>query len=254
MRASFLFLFAVSAFAQSFEVASIRPHEFGKATSGRLGLSIEGNRVSALIMTPVNLIAMVYGVENYQVVGFPQWSDDTLNGAYDILATAGEGSTPTREVALGMLAKLLSERFAFQFHEETREFPVFNMVLAKGGAKVVKTKPETAFSSKQSSAPENPRQGVLMNASNETIGQLVRQIRGYVGRPIIDKTGLEGGYDFTLKWLQEAPGGAPATAVAEGGLPTLTTALREQLGLSLEAGKAPFRVIVVDRIERPTDN
>jgi uncharacterized protein (TIGR03435 family) len=153
-----------------------------------------------------------------------------------------------------MLRGLLVERFSFRFHEETREFPIFNLVLAKGGVKLAKTKPETPFSSRQSPAPENPRQGVLMNSTNETIAQLVRQIRGYVGRPMVDKTGLEGGYDFTMKWLQEGPGGAPSGELASGGLPTLTTALREQLGLALESSKAPFRVIVVDKIERPSDN
>jgi uncharacterized protein (TIGR03435 family) len=97
--------------------------------------------------------------------------------------------------------------------------------------------------------------GVRLRATNETIVQLTSQLQAYTGRPVIDRTGLNGAFDFTLTWLQESQGGTPGVVPVDSrGLPTLFTAVREQLGLSLDAAKFPMPLIVIDSIQRPTEN
>jgi uncharacterized protein (TIGR03435 family) len=243
-----------ASFAQSFDVASIRLHDQSKPTAGPLGLSISGNRVSALNMTPVSLITVVYDVKPYQVLGFPQWSDEWQNGSYDIYANAQEGATPTRAEARAMLGKLLADRFHLGIHEESKEFPVYTLAPSRSGHKLAAAKVDSKVSSVQSPAPENRNFGILMQSTNVTMAQLVSQLSAYTDRPILDRTGLGGSFDFTLKWLQEDHNGAPSNETPAGGLPALFTALREQLGLALEPTKAPLKVIVVDRLDRPTDN
>jgi uncharacterized protein (TIGR03435 family) len=251
---SLAWICATAALAQTFDVASIRPHDQSKPMAGPLGLSIAGNRVSALNVTPVGLLTIVYDIKPYQVLGFPQWSDDWQGGSYDISAIAPEGTTPTLAEARVMFGKLLAERFRLAMHEDTKEFPVYTLAPVRSGHKLTASKADAKFASVQGPAPENRNFGILMQSTAVTMAQLANQLNAYTDRPVLDRTNLEGGFDYTLKWLQEGRNGAPTSEALTGGLPTLFTALKEQLGLTLEPTKAAMKVIVVDHIARPTDN
>jgi uncharacterized protein (TIGR03435 family) len=139
-----------------------------------------------------------------------------------------------------MLQALLADRFKLKIHHETKEQAVYALVVAKGGFKM-KTSPADAPSM---STGSNGR----YTATAMAIGGLMGGLMGSVDRFIVDKTGLTGSYNFTLKWT---PDGQEETV--ESG-PPLFTALQEQLGLKLELAKAPIDTIVVDHIEKPSEN
>jgi uncharacterized protein (TIGR03435 family) len=157
-----------------------------------------------------------------------------------------------RENAL-MMQSLLADRFQLKAHFETREMPVYQLVLAKGGSKL-KEDPDTT--KHRFAAGASGIRGSL------TIHDLIDNLECAAdigGREVIDKTGLTGVYDFSLKWapLQTAavPGGGNGTAPSpdlEGA--SLFTAIEEQLGLKLVSAKGPGQVLVIDHIERPSEN
>jgi uncharacterized protein (TIGR03435 family) len=152
-----------------------------------------------------------------------------------------------------MEQSLLADRFRLKVHFETRETPVFALTVAKGGAKL---NPAKNQESRRIStlATEHGRE---MTAIGVTLEQFVLSplLTGPAGgRPVVDQTGLQGAFDFTLKWTNE-PLAASATAQEVGaGAPPFFTAIREQLGLLLVPSKAPVEVIVIDHIEQPSAN
>jgi uncharacterized protein (TIGR03435 family) len=136
---------------------------------------------------------------------------------------------------------LLAQRFALKCHFETRELPVYNLVLAKGGSKLTPTPPDAKD---KGSLDPNGGNGVRRidgtGVSLEFIAAILSQS---VGRLIIDKTGL---YDFTLTYTSDADAGSSASDAPAG--PTVFTALEEQLGLKLESAKGPIQVLVIDHV------
>jgi len=128
---------------------------------------------------------------------------------------------------------LLADRFQLKVHCETKEMPVYALVVAgKGGSKL-----------KQSAAGRTTQ---IVTAKG-CIEQLVTQLSGTLGQPVLDKTGLTGEYDYELEW-------APENAAAEVDTPGIFTALQEQLGLKLESQKAPVEVLAIDHAEKPSEN
>jgi uncharacterized protein (TIGR03435 family) len=161
-----------------------------------------------------------------------------------------------------MLQTLLEERFQLKVHRETKELPVFVLTVARSGLKMQPTKEGSCLSprdvpSQPGSTPCGPRR--VRSGSPTTIaiggrGMTVPYIFGGIignmlGGPVVDKTGLQGQFDFTLEWT---PGGINAPADATG--PSIFTAVEEQLGLKLTSGKGPVEVIVIDHVERPSAN
>jgi uncharacterized protein (TIGR03435 family) len=139
-----------------------------------------------------------------------------------------------------LMRQILEDRFAMKSHIEKRELPVYELVIAKHGPKLKESAPgesgPTGMSPGKLSAHAYPVSGLAMSLS------------GVVGRVIIDKTGLTGQYDIDLTWAwRDDPGSG------ESG-PSIFTALQEQLGLKLEPAKAPIDVVVIDHIERPSEN
>ena len=154
-----------------------------------------------------------------------------------------------------MLKALLEERFQLKYHQETKELPVYSLVVAKGGSKL---KPSE---SKQPGPQMRMGRGQV-NAKGANLAMIARMISQQMGRDVIDKTGLTGTHDLNLEWTPEpgqggGPGGPPppgALPPADSHGPTLVTALQEQLGLRLESTKGPLMIIVVDSIAKPTEN
>jgi uncharacterized protein (TIGR03435 family) len=206
------------------------------------------------------LIEESFGVEDARILGEPAW----VKNRYDIEAKVDAEDAPKLESLsidqrVAMLLPLLQDRFNLKYHHETRELPIYALVVAKGG---VKMKP---------GAPDEPKPHVVMRGrgrieSTGTTTMLSHTLSGELERYVEDKTRLTGNYDYTLEWTPDdagmpmggagggdaAPGRGDPSPDAAG--PSLFTALQEQLGLKLEATRSAVDVIVIDHIDLPSEN
>jgi uncharacterized protein (TIGR03435 family) len=156
-----------------------------------------------------------------------------------------------------VLRELLAERFQLKIHREMREMPVFVLTVGNGGSKLLSPVAEKDL---QGGVPRSrinfPGRG-QMQGHSALLSNLCRSLTSEPeaeGRPIVDKTGLTGQYDFTLRWTPVDPGPGAATSDPGEQWPSLFTALQEQLGLKLTPGKEQIEVIVVDSAEQPSEN
>jgi uncharacterized protein (TIGR03435 family) len=154
-----------------------------------------------------------------------------------------------------IVQKLLAERFGLQFHEERRKLAAYVLIVSKDGPKMRKTA-DASLSPNFLLYP----QGVLI-ARSATMADLVQSLQNHIlGQPLVDKTGLEGRWDFTMKWtpdetqFADAPVPVPPPADDANAPPPLFTAIQEQLGLKLEAQKADVPVLVIDHVDHPSPN
>lgn len=179
-----------------------------------------------------NLLMVAYGLRYHQVIG-PSW----INGQrWDIVATMPPGTS--KEQATFMLRNLLADRFKLKVHRETRDLPLYELVVAKGGPKL---KASDASTSGNGRSRFEGRNWVFENPK-ATMTDLVRDIETDLDRPVVDKTGLSGTYDLKLTHTREAlrlRGEEPNDVV-------LSTAIQEQLGLRLDAKTGPVDVLIVD--------
>jgi uncharacterized protein (TIGR03435 family) len=225
----------------AFDVASIKP-----AGSGRPGMSIETEvgRFKAINATVSFLIQYAYGIKDFQLNGGPGWmGSDT----FDIDATS-EAKADDRQFPQ-MMRALLADRFQLKSHQETRTLPVFDLVIAKDGPKFNHA-PETANSGARRGAGQ-------INISKGTVANLASLLSNILGRKVIDKTGLTGDYDMALRWTPdeyERPPLKPNGPPPDPNNPSIFTALQEQLGLRLESSRGPVEVIVVDSVQKPSEN
>lgn len=249
-----------------FEVASVRPTA---NPDGQSLLQAVPGRLKMANLTPRRLILNAYGVQDYQLLGDPAW---IASERYDIQATTA-GNTSVQQMEGPMLQALLEERFKLTLHRETRQLPVYELTLGKGGAKFQRS-PEGSCTpySEDAPPPLAPAQGqpnpnycglhLTVAGLNRALdgkgvsmavfaANLSRNYTSDLGRNVIDRTGLTGTFDVHLKWTIEPLG---ATQVAEPAGPPLFNALQDQLGLRLESGKGPVEVLVIDHIEKPSAN
>jgi len=211
----------------------------------------------------------------------PKW---VLTDDYEIHARAPE-QNPTKDQMRLMMQALLSERFGLVVHDETQETPVLEMFLLKPGtlgpklhrhedgpacsvtaplAAGVVLKGADIFPAKCGGieAVPKPNQMIVLGGRDTTLEMIANSFSiGRLGRPVVDETGLTGKYDFTLTWQREpgtfgtGPGAASQDAPTSGQQgPTFLEAVGEQLGLKLKPGKAPLTVLVIDHVERPSEN
>ena len=243
-----LILIAGVAFAQpaatpAFEVASIRPHD--GPLHRILGYDVSGPRLT-LEGYPINgLIREAYNLEFYQIVIPPSVAQQEIY--YDVVAKAPGAVAPTRNEFRAMLQALLAERFHLQFHREPKEMPVYSLVVAKGGPKFKASEPEAISGAHIGVNGRNQ----FLAATRYTMPQLALGLRDAIGvdRPVLDKTGLTGEYDFRIEATLLSRGRTP-----EFGDLSVFTAVQDQLGLRLVPDKAKLEVLVVDRIEKPSAN
>ena len=162
---------------------------------------------------------------------------------YDIAATAESSASDTQ--VRQMLQQLLAERFRLQAHREIKELPVYWLTVAEGGPKLRDPKEEETFNN--SHAGKSPFQpGYASIFSNKDLPGFAERLSRGIGRPVVDKTGIQGRFWFQLEW--------PAENESLGPSPALVTAVREQLGLNLEERKAPMEMLIVDRVQKLSDN
>jgi len=238
-------IFAVAAFAFSilaqsppaFEVASIRPAvNDGRGTSFDM---FEGGRLRVTSVTALGLIKSAWMLQPSQVTGGPGWLD---SDRYDIDAKSGHPERIDTDHLQPLLQSLLADRFALKFHWETRELPVYALVTDKGGAILRENRdaPMTILNTRRGSGK------IRIVGTKVSMEQLARSIGSELGRVVVDKTGLPGGYDVNFEWAEEPVGDSLA--------PSIFTELHEQLGLKLEPAKAPVKVLVIDSAERASAN
>jgi uncharacterized protein (TIGR03435 family) len=254
-----------------FDVVSIKPRVFD--ARGNRGINPSpGGRVTITNAPLSMLIGFAYEVRENEVTGGPKWMETE---SYDIVGKAdGPVSSPQQ---LGLLIRsLLADRFQFRFHYETKEAPVFALTVAKSGLKMQPTRPDSCApfdfnAPPPASEPGRPRiprcgsvgirpatrgamamnaTGMPMQKTSGSFGGLASVLGDMLGRPVIDKTGLTGIYNVHLEWMPDRPGATDTDDAA----PPIFVALREQLGLNVESARGPVQVMVIDRLERPSEN
>jgi len=203
-----------------------------------------------------SLVSMAYDIRQNLISGLPGWADTR----FDISAKISDPDIAAlkklpREQRHAMLAVLLADRFHLKAHIETKTLPVYDLVLAKGGSRLKENIALPSDSADQPKTPFGLKRGSMMidesqmTAVGVAISNLTQNLALRVERNVIDKTGLTGRYDFTLKWR---PDDKPAAD--DNNNPDLFSALQEQLGLKLEPSKGPVDTLVIDHVEMPTEN
>ena len=252
----------------TFEVASIK-----RNVSGDQNSSIRIQPGGQMIVTNnslFNLIRNAYGTQRYDMVPgpqFPSWIDDK----WDILAKAPADAPQVQDQMQLRLRSLLEDRFKLKAWREMREMPVYELVVARSDGKLgPQIKPSGDECAAQGRAreagvapPPLPPGGFCgTRTGNGTVSMkgvplsnFVRNLGGTTGRFIIDKTGLTGPFDLDLQWAPDQPGtGQTAQPGAQLDGVSLFAAMQEQLGLKLEAKRAPVEILVIDSAERPRED
>jgi uncharacterized protein (TIGR03435 family) len=251
----------------AFEVASVKPNK-----SADPGGSFGGRPGGQLIVrnyTLRDIIRNTYGLQSFQIVGGPDWID---SDRFDIVAKAADDAPQARMML--MVQTLLADRFKLAVHTETRDIPIYGLVMARndgrpgpqlrpaavdcaalmaaargGGAPIPRGAPGERPICGMQTAPGR------MRAGGYALPDVARNLSNFTGRMVVDKTGLDGAFDLDLTWTPDQipqgplPPGAPA--IDPNG-PSIFTAVQEQLGLKLEAQKGPVELLVIDRAEQPT--
>jgi uncharacterized protein (TIGR03435 family) len=234
-----------------FEVATIKPSNPDQPGKG---FRVSARQFSTVNTTLNDMIGFAYGLQAKQIEGGPDWLGKEK---YDLLGKPDGEGQPNDKQWKTMVQKLLADRFQLTFHREKKDLPAYVIVVGKTGSKITKSEadpnglPTLGFS----------KLGMLhvVNANMEDFAGVMQL--AVLDRPVVDQTGLAGKYDFTLSWTPDEsqftgmgvqvpppPTDDPAAP------PDLFTAIQEQLGLRLEATKAPVDVLVIDRVEKPSAN
>ncbi len=271
----------------AFEVASIKVNH---AADNRVGIRSTPGRFTATGVPLKFLISNAYNVRPFQISGGPNWINTEK---YDIDAKMPDGLDgelqklpldQRRAKMSQLLQSLLTDRFQLKVSHETKEGPVYNLVVAKNGPLIHEAKPSVD----NPDAPKGPdgkplARNFMRMMPGELQGQsislefLAQQLSMQLGRKVIDKTGLKGNYDFDLKWSPEPgaggmmgggppgggpPGGSPpgagpgadAPPPPDASGPSIFTAVQEQLGLKLDSAKGPIEMLVIDHVEKPSED
>jgi len=225
-----------SAAGSAFAVASVRMTPPDSSDAITSSLTPPGaSPFVARNMTLKILIQLAYGIDANKIVGIPEWMNSQ---GYDITAKAEGGAGLSYQQLQAPLQQLLAERFHLAVHRDSKEMNGFALVVAKGGPKLEATKGVDG-------TPTMTRSEVRMQ--NMTLATFALLLGRPVDRPVVDRTGLTGKYDIDLKF-------APINAT-DSQLPSIFTALQEQLGLKLEAEKQPVETLVIDHVDKvPTEN
>jgi uncharacterized protein (TIGR03435 family) len=277
MRNLIIFAATSAAFGQQpmtrpkFEVASVKLNA-GNGRGVQIGAPSPG-RFHAENVWLRFLIQNAWSVKDFQVTGGPAWA---ASDRFDIDATT-DGKAPYDRMRL-MLQSLLEERFQLVLHRESRELPVYELSISpkKGGIKVAVSKEGSCVARNPDAPPQAPVPGEpppkycggaswsprSLNGSAISMQQLTTLLANILQRPVIDKTGFTGSFDVNLDWTpdQTTPGlvapdvPRPPVPSADDPGPTIFAVIEEQLGLKLQAAKAPVEILVIDRAEKPTAN
>jgi uncharacterized protein (TIGR03435 family) len=278
VAASAMLLAQAAPVRPEFEVASIKPSAtVPLAEKVHVGVQIDGAQVHCTYLSLKDYIRIAYQVKEYQITG-PEW---LASQRFDIHAKLPEGG---RGQFREMLQNLLADRFAVKMHRDSKEFPVFGVVVGKGGLKMKESPLDPETQAGVSVAAEGSARGTTVNfgrgayfslADNKfearklTMAQLADSLGRFIERPVVDMTELKGTYDLTLEFTpEEYRVLLIRTALSAGvNLPPEVMRLLEgasdeslfkglqAMGLKLESRKAPLEVLVIDSASKtPTEN
>jgi uncharacterized protein (TIGR03435 family) len=239
----------------AFEVATIKPARPG--IPGK-GFTVRGGEVLTINTSLSDLITFAYSLHAKQILNGTDWISSEK---YDITGKADVPGLPAIDQFKIMIQKLVADRFQLKFHREMKELSAYVVTVAKTGAKLTPT------SADPKSLPglgfRGPGRLVVRNA---TLAEFAGVMQGTaMDRPVVDQTGLTARYDFTLNWTPDefqfadirGPNGAlppPPPGGDATEYPDLFTAIQQQLGLKIDSGKAPVDVLVIDRVNKPSEN
>jgi uncharacterized protein (TIGR03435 family) len=251
----------------AFEVASIKRNVSGSDNASVRGQP--GGRLAITNTTLRTIIRNVYRLQGFQIAGGPDWID---TDRWDIVAKADGDALPDQLMA--MVQTLLADRFRLAAHREVRDAPIYALTLSRSDERLgPQLRPSTvdcaaliaAARARGGAQPPTTNgrpscglrveRGFIMTTAT-TMADLARNLAPMAGRSVIDKTSLTGTYDLDLRWTPDGPAGDAPGGVALPGddAVSLFTAMKEQLGLKLEAQRAPIEVLVIDSAERPIED
>ena len=254
----------------SFEVASVKPSSIA-VSNGQIRQA-PGGRVIANNASLKFLIRIAYRVRDFQIIGGPgwitadRWEVEAKSGEGIVASPAGQDPNSISEIDL-KLQSLLEDRFQLKLHHETRDLPLYVLTVAKDGPKMRAVAPPP-----QAPPPPAPPVGTdggplpgffriqpgMVVGNALSVPQIVYVISQLVGRTVTDKTDLNGNFDVRLQFdPQSAEAAGPAVAPAGASdptVPSIFTAIQEQLGLKIESTRGPVNVLVIDSVQKPTEN
>jgi uncharacterized protein (TIGR03435 family) len=235
-----------------FDVAVIRPNPGDTTGHSHIWSSASDGNFKTQNVTAMELVRYAFGMPETRITGGPAW---VRSAKWDVEAKSdpaidaelrGLDSARAREQKQHMLQALLADRFALKVHQETRELPLYALVVAKGG-------PRFQPSKINGTTINNGNAYITVTGSDHTVALLAEQLSRSLGRIVVDQTGLDGRYELSLKWTPDDAGAGTGTALADTG-PSIFTAIQEQLGLKLESRKGPVPILVIDHIDLPSQN
>lgn len=233
----------------AFEVATIKPTAPDDKASRYITMQ-GNNRFVVKYYTLKLMIAAAYNLSPKTISGGPAWVD---SDHYDILVLTPGDTRPAQPEQMAMLRNLLADRFKLTFHREQKDFSIYDLEVASGGPKLKESAAPATDPAKLVSTVYPQR--MLMPARNATMSDFASLLqRALLDRPVVDKTGLTGRYDFDLEWAPDETqfGGEVPAASNDAPSPPFFTAIQQQLGLKLEATKGPVEALVIDSVERPS--
>jgi bla regulator protein BlaR1 len=238
----------------SFEVVSVKPQPW--TGQGSVGAFVHGNTLSAEHCSLNDLVTFAWNLRDIQLAGGPSWAMHgplASSDLYQVIAKAAGDPPPSTDQFRLMLQTLLADRFQLKVHHVSKDLPVYNLVAAKNGPRLKESAEDTEFSMVVD-ATVNGGTLTRITAKHVAIAKFLGQIEHAAPRPLIDKTGLTGFYDFVIEWTPDSPAAGPDAAASDPSGPSLFTALQNQLGLKLEPATAPFDTVVIDHAEKPSAN
>jgi bla regulator protein blaR1 len=262
----------------SFEVASIKPDHSG--APNRFFRFADPSRLTITNMPVKDLIEFAYHVQPFQISGGPGWINSQ---GYDIQAKVDDSVVAQlqklpREQRMDqfrlMLQSLLADRFKLKLSRETKQLPIYDLVVAKGGPKLTPTTVPAAPPIPSANEQSRPRGPMMMMSPGRitakavdmsALAELLGRDPALGGRLVVDQTGLKGKYDFTLQFAPERemlipgtndrpPMPADGPPPPDANAPSIFTAIQEQVGLKLEPTKGPVQTLVIESIEQPSGN
>jgi uncharacterized protein (TIGR03435 family) len=237
-----------------FDVAAIHVHQSQPHEHNSIWSSPSDGNFNAENISVITLINWAYEIPDTRILDAPGWAHSTM---FNIEAKADPSvdqqmhnlpSDAGRKQKEKMVQALLTDRFRLAMHYETRELPIYNLVVAKSGPKLGAVQESGSF--------VNTWDNRIEVQMSNSVAFLAEELSKVAGRDVVDKSGIAGRYDLKLHWTPDdrATPAANDPASSPDSSPTLFTALEEQLGLKLEPGKGPVRVLVIDHIELPSEN
>jgi uncharacterized protein (TIGR03435 family) len=252
----------------AFDVVSVK---LDKSGSGMIRVMGKPDGYAATNISLLMLIQGAYGIREDLVSGAPSWANSTR---YDIDAKVADADVDTLkkltpEQRRTMLQPMLAERFKLAVHTETKQLPVYELVVAKGGSKLKEATPGDTYADGIKGPDGVGRAGMIRVGRGQLTAQaipmtsLVNMLSQQLHRTVVDKTGLTGKFDVTMQWTEDSSDPMfkgndgsqhQAEPAPDATGPSIFTALQEQLGLKLQSAKGPVETLVIDHVEMPTEN